>query len=442
MKRIGRQEHGRQPCRIRIGRLQIKAQQQLRIDRLLSRRWHRLRLWLDERWSGRQSEPCGERQYCKSEQTDPATRRDKRKDKERGEPHLKLCKQWNEWQSERKLKPRKRRSERHNNPRKRRICRALGFGIFVLCLTLTSCGFYDPARVRYCTELGLDPSAIGVRVSATINGQVYSQDAKSITEAIDAIGQAAGGRLFFKTVRIYILSPSLSRDTVLDFFDFALRERETMLKSRVLCAGEASAEELQHALLRDSSAVEHISAERFGCNRLLCVLSRASEGLEPVILRQLVHGEDGRAVPSGLAIYSPSGEFSGSVSGMAEMGIALANDSADGIAVTAGGFGAVLERARCKLSLSDGILTISLRGSFTVKEVSPGREDDAEAAISEQLTKCMQTALELGEEYGDVCGINAFLFRRRIDEAPREIRINSDFSMRGSGLKRIGEQNG
>lgn len=426
MKRVERQEHGRQTRRLRLGRLQIKARQQLRIDRLQSR-WHRLRLWLDERRSDRHNEPCGERQYCKSKQTDPATRRDKRKDEERGEPHL---------------KPSKRRSEWHNKPHKRRRCRALGFGIFALCLALTSCGFYDPSRVRYCTELGLDPSAIGVRVSATINGQVYSQDAKSITEAIDEIGKAAGGRLFLKTVRIYILSPSLSRDTMLDFFDFALRERETMLKSRVLCAGEASAEELQLALLRDSSAVEHISTERFGCNRLLCVLSRASEGLEPVILRRLVHEDDGRAVPSGLAIYSPSGEFLGSVSGMAEMGIALANDSADGIAVTAGGFGAVLERARCKLSFRDGILTISLRGSFTVKEVSPGCEDDAEAAISEQLTKCMQAALELGEEYGDVCGINAFLFRRRIEEAPREIRISSDFSMRGSGLKRIGEQNG
>ena len=76
---------------------------------------------------------------------------------------------------------------------------------------------YDPSSVLYPTEAGLEKTADGYLVTVRIGEELYHAAGPSFREAADLLDLESGGKIFWKTVRIWLLSDQLSRDELLPF---------------------------------------------------------------------------------------------------------------------------------------------------------------------------------------------------------------------------------
>lgn len=311
--------------------------------------------------------------------------------------------------------------------------------MFALCISLSGCSVYDPSETLYCTAMGIDSAGGGVCVSVTVRDKVYSDSADNITMALSSIGNKLGGKLFYKTVRVYVLSSELDEDTVNAFYDFALRERETMVKSRIVSAGECTAAEVLVAFTEKGELEDSLISDSFRDNSLLEVLSRVSGQREPVLLRCVSVSDIGgvrEAAGNGITVYNSAGDFAGYARAKAETGVLAARGYAEGIAISAGGYGAIIDSSEYAMEYSGGTVTITLRGSFTVTEQASNAVSNAAEAVSGYMRDCVLEAVRISDSLGDICGIEDYMYRHHGGTAAERVEVTAEFKMNGSGLKK------
>lgn len=139
---------------------------------------------------------------------------------------------------------------------------------------------YDPSSVLYPTEAGLEKTADGYLVTVRIGEELYHAAGPSFREAANLLDLESGGKIFWKTVRIWLLSDQLSRDELLPFFE-DLMYREPLMQCCLITA-LAPVSELLSAEKREGQLADMVkngtAAQRL---QLLTVFSLLAQGKTP-----------------------------------------------------------------------------------------------------------------------------------------------------------------
>lgn len=107
---------------------------------------------------------------------------------------------------------------------------------FLLLPVLSGCTeVYDPSSVLYPSEAGLEKTADGYLVSVRIGEDIYRAAGSTFREAAELMDLESGGSIFWKTVRVWLLSDDLSEEELLPFFE-ELMYRDPLMQCYLVTA--------------------------------------------------------------------------------------------------------------------------------------------------------------------------------------------------------------